>query len=820
MRRVLFCFGRTGSQTRDLLDWSSHIIDASSRQELAAVCSYRTIIIPSQYQNLCPTLSACAHAVHEQIECLLGPIVDAEQQLKAARSDSENTLIWLQRVSGLLMKKIELLHRLQNRLQSFQKESSRMSSVLSCKVLDEVYSWLVEEHLTGSIPSSGLYMIWKIFSETLRPLLSQLTAWLYLGDISSVSKGFLLSVEEPKRDENLNLWTESYPLRPNSCPEFLTEVLSVLHDGGKALQMLRNQEYKNPFGEFGLVENSTKNGRIETLINGKWTKDLLHQKFTEFLSNQFSPLVNNETKPVLESLNEDDISFFKQMAESSRPWVKNTPTLNLMDSEEDFLAINKRHEIDDISLQSANVDEAEEIDEDSSLPEDYRQILSAMESMKRELNLAMNISSSSHSVLSKVLPKPVSRESYCQLHDKIFSSSSKLKAKEMNSSLYWSFDCLLPPPVVIKQGLLDLIQSRSLEIMKSFISCLLTDLGLMKEIIVLKNVFLIGSPAVNEWTRHFTEKLIDGNLISDLGEYQVILDMQECFALCSIGEKLPVCGDDEFEHLFFDMRVMEWDKRFQNQEIWLERSPQELEDCGLVYPLDWPLSLLVNEVKLRKYNTIFLFLLKLQWASYAIKDVSMMAKKRRCSIKTEQLMNFKNLRNWRNMYKVIHDMNHFLTSLKHYVSENIHQSFNNFQKNLTNMESVSEMQKQHDKMLDSIQCFSFQSRKKQWKTVHSRLLTLLHAILNFSSLWKKLYSTVISNSPPLNPLNAVKDLTKVSEVLRWTNEVIEEYNDARSSTMMILHIYSYSLGDNRELNDLITMLNFNQIHVHYDPSLM
>lgn len=532
MRSVLSWFGRAGSLTRDLLDWSNHLLEASGRQELASVCNYRKPVIENM--NLSPTLSACAQAIHDQLESILSPFIQIEEELKSTQNHSNFTLIWLKNKSGNLVKNIEVLHRLQNQLKSFQKVPNKLQSVLSCEILDAVYDWCLDQHLMGSTSCSGLFMIWMIFAETLRPFLSQLTAWLYLGDTPSISKGFLVSMEEPLRDENLNFWTDAFPIRPQSCPKFLNEVLGVLHDGGKALQMLRNQEYKNPFGEFGLMETSTKNGRLEELINDQWTKDLLHQKFTEFLSTQFSPIKQNQVKCPMDCPFDEEVSFFTQMANVGKLTTpKNTKTTFVQP--ETGQDIKDKFQIDEKSLQLDSKREDVGLEEDSSLPASYTRVLESMEAMKRELHLAMDISQSKDSVLCHVLPDPVDRKPYSKLHNMIFASS-KLKAKVMESESEDIFDCLAPPPVIIKEGLLDLIQDRSLQIMKSFISCLLADLGLMDEISVLKNVFLMGSPAINEWTRRLSEKLNEGHLISNLGEYQLILDMQVMIKSCFLKD--------------------------------------------------------------------------------------------------------------------------------------------------------------------------------------------------------------------------------------------------------------------------------------------
>lgn len=37
---------------------------------------------------------------------------------------------------------------------------------------------------------------------------------------------------------------------------------------------------------------------------------------------------------------------------------------------------------------------------------------------------------------------------------------------------------------------------------------------------------------------------------------------------------------------------------------WYERNIEEISQCSLVYPLKWPLCLIVNEPRLRQYNSV------------------------------------------------------------------------------------------------------------------------------------------------------------------------------------------------------------------------
>lgn len=115
-------------------------------------------------------------------------------------------------------------------------------------------------------------------------------------------------------------------------------------------------------------------------------------------------------------------------------------------------------------------------------------------------------------------------------------------------------------------------------------------------------------------------------------------------------------------------------------------------------------------------------------------------------------------------------------------------------------ESVSELLSQHDFMLDAIMRFSFQSRKKQWKTLNARLQFLTHSILNFCAIWKTLSNTDFGET------------SKVAELLESLDHVIELFNETRSSAMMILQLYCSAMGSHQELNHLTTLLNFNYIY--------
>lgn len=195
---------------------------------------------------------------------------------------------------------------------------------------------------------------------------------------------------------------------------------------------------------------------------------------------------------------------------------------------------------------------------------------------------------------------------------------------------------------------------------------------------MLKNVFLLASPAMSEWIRRFSEHLVKGKGIEDLAEFQILLEMQECFQTCQIGESLPTCGDNEFEELFFDMRAAEWGSKFPHQMLWKERSPKEVDHCALIFPLKWPLSLIINEPRLKRYNSAFLFVLKLRWTRNAIQDLQDVLKTMANKMDNAFLIPFRNLQNWRRLYRTVHEMMHFVTCLHQYVLENAYSVFDQF----------------------------------------------------------------------------------------------------------------------------------------------
>jgi len=65
-------------------------------------------------------------------------------------------------------------------------------------------------------------------------------------------------------------------------------------------------------------------------------------------------------------------------------------------------------------------------------------------------------------------------------------------------------------------------------------------------------------------------------------------------------------------------------------------------------------------------------------------------------------------------------------------------------------------------------------------------------------------------------MDRAKDMNEVDRLMEMVDRCAGQYNEARSSIMMILQLYSFSIGGSRELSQLICLLNFNYVYPQFE----
>ena len=281
MRHMLEWFGRYGCDTRCLLEWTGSVVDVSSRQELSGSYGRRPL---SSQPVICPTLSATAHAIQAELNRLLRPLIQMEHLIECDPS-RRVTLVHLKCLTSATARQIRVLHSVVRELQRVLK-SEMSPSAMTSAVLDCLFDMATKNEANSSpLFQAGNEMIWNVFVEALSPLLAHLTAWLYMGDVSSLSDDFFISSMPARQTEEADFWLDAYVLKEDGCcPKFLSPIVSAIHDGGKALQFMRNQEQGCAFDKFGMQEIAGT-GKLEGLISDQWTNDHLRQQFMKYLAS-------------------------------------------------------------------------------------------------------------------------------------------------------------------------------------------------------------------------------------------------------------------------------------------------------------------------------------------------------------------------------------------------------------------------------------------------------------------------------------------------------------------------------------------------------
>jgi len=110
----------------------------------------------------------------------------------------------------------------------------------------------------------------------------------------------------------------------------------------------------------------------------------------------------------------------------------------------------------------------------------------------------------------------------------------------VTSQLSWLLHgaCVSVPDVneLLTQCLLPIIQQRVDDIGQQLLGCLLSELGLMSELVRLRNVFLLGSPAVQTWADELLGELLAGN---ELRAGALESALQEALTAAGPEDQLP-----------------------------------------------------------------------------------------------------------------------------------------------------------------------------------------------------------------------------------------------------------------------------------------
>lgn len=232
------------------------------------------------------------------LNILLKQIVDMQKQMKNKNQiPSEiNTLICLKLSVTIITRKIHLIWSCQQNIVSFlgNKNLNTNEGELCAGILNIIYELIQYGDICNS-PSifSEQKILWEIFIITLYPLCSEISNWLFWGDSLEFQKEFFITTNQRSDFESIDYWMDAYPINPKACPKFLAMVIEKIHDGGKALQFLKNREsIRNYNGSI-----YTKEDGFFCLIKDQWHKghlvDLLKNCIKKSLKDDMKNITNN-----------------------------------------------------------------------------------------------------------------------------------------------------------------------------------------------------------------------------------------------------------------------------------------------------------------------------------------------------------------------------------------------------------------------------------------------------------------------------------------------------------------------------------------------
>lgn len=95
-----------------------------------------------------------------------------------------------------------------------------------------------------------------------------------------------------------------------------------------------------------------------------------------------------------------------------------------------------------------------------------------------------------------------------------------------------------PPPIelLLQNSLLPMLSSRIEDINQQLLACMLSDWGLMAELVQMRNFYLLASPAMQAWADWLLSSLLRGKMVEEYQEHELEAALQEAMASCVEGD--------------------------------------------------------------------------------------------------------------------------------------------------------------------------------------------------------------------------------------------------------------------------------------------
>ncbi|GMH32649.1 hypothetical protein BSKO_00483 [Bryopsis sp. KO-2023] len=836
LRNLLLEFAQFATMVKSTNDWAEGVIRATSQLHCG-------MSLPEDVGMVFPTLAAFADALLTQLHKVIRPVIKFEQDLET-NLGKEPSLVFLKVLMRGVGAKVSLLNLCRESVANVLTARPQTPRGGCKNVLDTIYFLLSEAEEVGD--SSGYaeqHCLWQVFSGSLQPLLSNLTSWLFLGESAEISEEFFIYRNDDPEIQLSDFWLRGFLTDMDSVPFFLEELWLDIQEGGKALHILRSDEYEDR-----LQSKATGNcveDRLADLVSHNWTSNLLHNDFLKYLGRVLqSPRSHDcipENKSILQSM--ALAGFHRSCYELPKtesmvlPWevdiAADSDDEDGLNREESFgwpVRLNSteaiRHEDGVDAMETSGEDEQEadggarlsvgnvsgdEVPEEemevecesqsehNDLEVNHRERLRQLEILAEDIQQSTvtdtEAASERHGALARVCPFPTRLAAF---------DGSVLRAPyerpctaESMRAIPVSCDTMPRLDLVLEEGFIAAMEERSREVVRSMLECLLEDLGMRHEFVLLQHIFCMRSAAMVEWVGKFCRKLNQDATVGSLREYEVVHDLQESFSTFAPRDK------ESYSDLFIQLQAGTSVGEMRSAG-YMERSVSEIDMVEVHYPITWPLCVIFNHPRHAMFNQSLVFLMKLEWVSVTAEDAwSLLASCRRTDWvdlvgRTRGISS--RLKGWHHVQSCLSEILHITRSLKKCIAWRFDRLIAKFEKGLDSVDSVGRLQSIQDEMIKEVKGACFGTDGPQWKKCNQHLSEFLNHSLNLATM-------VCAMD---------KDGVKPSSLAVAMEARFPAYEKARHEFLTFLQMYNASLGGDPELEIMIFVINFNEFYPKYN----
>ncbi|KAL0024075.1 hypothetical protein WJX79_003630 [Trebouxia sp. C0005] len=209
------------------------------------------------------------------------------------------------------------------------------------------------------------------------------------------------------------------------------------------------------------------------------------------------------------------------------------------------------------------------------------------------------------------------------------SQQANSKGEEDRRWLQGLQDVDLPPvDFLLDECLIQPIQEQVDMVGGVLLARLLGEWGLMHQLTILHNVFLLGCPLLMPFASALFGRLHKGQTLSSLSHFELEVMLQQSLA----DQPPPRPGDHALPlpdtlsvELVHQNPSASMSRASSSVEEGARRTVAELLPLRLHYRVPWPLSMIVDDATLVKYNQVLTFLLQVRWAKWSLERVRVKA---------------------------------------------------------------------------------------------------------------------------------------------------------------------------------------------------